>query len=299
MHPNVVIVGAGALGKCLAALSAAQASITLYERNPATRQRLMKGWFILEEKEHRQKINVRAVMSLEKLRGEKIDILIFATKVMDLKAAVAEASGLDPRCVFFPQNGIFDIRWAQRSFKNAMICRGVTTMACQETGSDQVTLFYRGPMYAGGDGAPLVAGLFRKSGVTARAFRDPEGSVWAKLIFSAVMNPLPIVTGQGYDVLRKDKEVWQLVRRATEEGKAVARVLGVRLSFDPIKLIDRVRDGDLAGIQHRGSIVHDMNAGRSTELDFITGALVRQACKAGVKTPALDSILRRARSAGA
>ena len=293
--PKIVIIGAGALGKCLAALLADQAAVTVYERNPVTSRALMNGWFIFKEKRRAQKVKVRALASLAQLQGAKIDVLIFATKIMDLRKAVVEAAGLDPQCVFFPQNGIFDIRWTKRIFKEAQVCRGVTTMACQETGPGKVTLFYRGNIYAGGEGASVVAGLFRRCGIGAKAYRDPGGSVWAKLIFSAVMNPLPVLTGQGYDVLRRDRDVWRLVRQAVEEGRAVARALGVRLAFDPLKLIHRVRDGDLAGISHRGSIFQDISAGRPTELDFITGALIRQARKAGVKTPALDSILLRAK----
>lgn len=296
---KVVIIGAGALGKCLAALLAGQAIITVYDRNPVTSRVLLKGWFIFKEGKRKLRVNVRSISSLEELQGENIDILIFATKIMDLREAVIEAAMLDPRCVFFPQNGILDISWTKRFFKTAKICRGVTTMACKETSPGQVTLFYRGNIYGGGDGAVLVAGLFRKCGIGSKAYRDSIGPVWAKLIFSAVMNPLPVMTGQGYDVLRKDQEMWKLVRQAVEEGRAVSRALGVRLAFNPLRLIHRVRDGDLAGIRHRGTIFQDIFIGRPTELDFITGALVRQARKAGVKTPSLDFILKRARLAGA
>jgi len=153
--PKVVIIGAGALGKCLAALLEPQADITVYERNPVTSQELMRGWFIFKEKGRTQNVKVRAIASLAQLHGQKIDVLIFATKVMDLQGAVAEAAGLDPQFIFFPQNGIFDIRWTRRSFKTANICRGVTTMACQETSPGQVTLFYRGNIYVGGDRACL------------------------------------------------------------------------------------------------------------------------------------------------
>lgn len=298
-QPIVLIVGAGALGKCLAALLADQAVITVYERNPVTSRALMKGWFIVNEKGRTRKVKVHAVSSLAQLQGKKIDVLIFATKIMDLRTAVAEAAGLDPKYVFFPQNGIFDICWTKRFFKTARICRGVTTMACQETGLSQVTLFYRGNIYAGGEGAFMLAGLFRKCGLGAKAYREPEGAIWAKLIFSAVMNPLPVITGRGYDILMTDMNVWRLVRQGIEEGRMVARHLGLRLAFGPLQLIDRVRNGDLAGINHRGTIFQDMNEGRLTELDFITGALIRQAHKAGVKTPALDSILFRAKKAGA
>lgn len=296
---RVLIMGAGSLGKCVAGLLMGQASIIVYERNLVTRQTLMKGWFVLEERKRRQKVDIRAVSSLDKLQGEIIDILIFATKVMDLQVAISQAAHLDPRCVFLPQNGIFDVRWVKRSFKKAHICRGVTTMACQEKGPGQVTLFYRGNMYLGGDGAKLVADLFRKAGVGTKAYRNPQGCVWAKLIFSSVMNPLPVVTGQGYEVLRKDKDIWKLVKRAIKEGRAVAKAMGVRLTFDPMKLIDRVRNGDLTGISHQGSIIHDLRIGRTTELEYITGALILYARKKRIKTPALDTIVSRAQLAGA
>jgi len=264
-----------------------------------TSQALVKGWFIFKEKRRTRRVKIRTLASLAELQGERIDVLIFATKIMDLREAVVEAAGLDPQCVFFPQNGIFDIRWTKRFFKRSQVCRGVTTMACQEESPGQVILFYRGNIYVGGNGAPAVADLFRRCGIGTKAYRDPIGSVWAKLIFSAVMNALPVMTGQGYDILKKDKEIWKLVRQAVEEGRAVARALGVRLAFDPLRLIHRVRNGDLEGILHRGSLLQDITVGRPTELDFITGALVCRARKAGVKTPALESILVKARMAGA
>lgn len=296
---NIVIIGAGALGKCLAGLLVDQASITVYERNPVTRRMLMNGWIILKEKKHSRKVRVRSVESLRNLQEEKTDVLIFATKIMDLRAAVAEAATLNPKFVLFPQNGVFDICWTKRFLKKASVCRGVTTMACQETGPSRVTLFYRGNMFVGGNGAPLFAGLFRKGGVEAKVYRDPDGPVWAKLVFSAVMNPLPIITKRGYDVLREDQKTWKLVRQAVEEGHSVARALGVRLAFDPLRLIQRVRNGDLEGISYRGSIFQDVSVGRPTELDFITGALVRQARKVGIKTPALELIWAKAKAAGA
>ncbi len=295
---HVLIVGAGSLGKCMAAFLTEKAFISMYERNPKTRLELKQGRFILQQENSIRKINIRSVDTLDKMRGVKLDVLIFATKVKDLSTAVAEAADLNPRYVLFPQNGIFGYRWAKRLFKKALICRGVTTMACKEIGHGRVRLFYQGQLYVGGDGAPFIADLFRKSGLKASAYRSPDGAVWAKLIFSSVMNPLPVWTN-GYDALRKDKEVWRLVRRAVIEGKSTARALGIRLVFDPLRLIEMVRKGNLVGIRHRGSIVHDVKARQETELDFITGALIRQARRIGIKTSALDVILAKAKISGA
>jgi 2-dehydropantoate 2-reductase len=244
-------------------------------------------------------VKIRIISSLSKIQGKKIDVLIFATKVMDLRSAVSQAAGLDPKYVLLPQNGLFDISWIKRRFKKATVCRGVTTMACQESALDEVTLLYRGNFYIGGKGSALVGGVLRKAGMNVMLCKDPRRAVWAKLIFSASMNPLPVMTGQGYEVLRTDGKIWRLVCNAVNEGRAVSRILGVRLAFDPLKLVQRVRSGDLAGIAYRGSMANDVLLGHPTEIDFITGALVRQARQVKVKTPALDSILLRSKLAGA
>lgn len=298
MSPRVVIIGAGALGKGLAALLAGHADVILYECNRIKSRALMKGGLLLKEGCHAKRVKVQIITSLNSLKDKRIDILIFSVKVRDLKVSVREAASLDPKVVFFPQNGLFDLDWARRYFKNARNCRGVTTMACQEAGPDQVELFYRGSIYVGDNGARRIAGLFREAGIEARAYHDPAGCVWAKLIFSAVMNSLPVITGGGYEVL-KDSETWKLVRDAVEEGRRVARALNVRLAFDPLLLISRVRMGDLTGIRHRGSMLQDLSAGRPTELKFITGALIAQARKQKIKTPALNLIHKKARLQGA
>ena len=298
-RPTVLIIGAGALGRSLAALLADKAFVTVYDRNAPASRTMKKGWFILREKGRTRKVEIRAIASLAELKSSKVDVLIFATKIMGLRRAVAEAAGLDPRYVLFPQNGIFETDWTKRAFKKAKICRAVTTMACQANGQHEARLFYKGDFYIGGDGADVLAGLFRQCGAKAKAYEDPSGAVWAKLIFSAVMNPLPVITAKGYDVLKKDREAWALVRQAIGEGRKTARALKVKLAFDPMKLIRRVRDGDLAGITHQGSIAQDLGAGRATELDLITGALIRQARRVNIKTPSLDTIFRRARAAGA
>lgn len=296
---KVLIVGAGALGKCLIALLAHKAQVIVYDRNPRTRRLIKEGKIFLTENGKARQVMARTVESLRELERETIDLLIVATKIMDLKAAAAQAAALDVKCVFLPQNGIFDIRRIKEFFKNANVCRGVTTMACEEAGANHVHLFYRGHIYFGGEGSQWMARFFRKSGIPAKAHRNTSRPVWTKLIFSSVMNPLPVVTGRGYDVLSTDDAVWRLVRQAVEEGRKISRILGIRLAFDPMRLIQRVRQGELSGIKHRGSIVHDRNAGRSTELEYITGALIRQARKVGVKTPALQLIFNKAKAAGA
>lgn len=297
MPSNVIIIGAGALGKFLAAVLADHARVALYDCDQEKIRRIMDHSVIIEEDGSERTRKVQAIFSLRQISGV-VDLLIFATKAGDLGSAFQESCSLNPRCVLFLQNGLIDIARICRYWTQSQICRAVTTAACQESALESVRMFFKGKMYLGGDGARLMARFFRSAGVDAAAVGDAQRCVWAKLIFSSVMNPLPVVTGRGYEVL-KDDAVWKRVRDAVREGREVARAKKVRLAFDPLKLICRVRDGDLSGIKHRGSLVHDAAAGRLTELDWITGALIRQARRLHIKTPALNKLYEDAKFAGA
>ena len=284
---RVLVLGCGALGGALIDRLGRCAKVTVVDPSP------------------RASVKEHIFHSADALKGRSFDGLIVATKCYDLdKSLIRLKNRVFVRRILFLQNGVLNLTRIPRLFPGAVLVRGVTTSAIGIVSRKSV-FHYQGKFFLApqGDQKNEAVGWFARlladAGLKTSLVSSSPRIVWAKLIFSAVMNPLPVMTGQGYDILRKDREIWKLVRQAVEEGRNVARALGVRLAFDPLRLIHRVRDGDLVGISHRGSIFQDIATGRATELDFITGALIREARKAGVKTPALESILQRARLAGA
>lgn len=290
MRQSVVIIGAGSLGKCFAALLADHAAVTVF--------RLKVNHFIYKEGRQAKKVRIRTVSSLKELESKKIDVLILTTKVMDLRAAAAAAAKLHPRCVFLPQNGLFPTGWIKKIFKNSIVCRGITTMACQELTSGTVQLLYRGEMYVDRGGA-AVARIFRLAGLKVIVSENSDGFIFAKLIFNAVMNPLPVITGRGYGMLKTNYIISNLAQSGIREGLDVANALNIRLALDPMKFFLRVKEGDLARLPYKGSMFQDLAMKRKTEIDFITGALIRVARQVGVQVPALKIILAKAKAAGA
>ena len=284
---RVLMVGCGALGGAMLERLDHAAQITVLDPSP------------------RAIVSKRVWRQSSELAGQSFDGIIVVTKSYDLQASLRSLKGRvrAPRMLLL-QNGIFDLSEILPFFADTSIVRGVTTSAAGIAAGKSV-FHYQGDFYLAAQGAEMNEAvrwfgyLLKDAGFKARLVTESSRIIWAKLIFSAVMNPLPVITGQGYDVLIKDRKIWDLVHQAVKEGKAVARALGVRLAFDPWKFIQRVERGDLSGIPHRGSIYQDMMKRRPTELEFITGALVREAHKMGVTTPALSLILQRARSAGA
>ncbi|MDE1919914.1 MAG: hypothetical protein KGJ09_00675 [Candidatus Omnitrophica bacterium] len=282
---QLLIVGCGALGGALALRLGPCASVTVLDPCP------------------RARVKVPVFHDPAGLRGRSFDGVIVATKCYDAARALAGLKIIGAaRRVLFLQNGLLDLPRIAHGLPEAALVRGVTTSAVGNVKGKPV-FHYQGRFFLACDRHKQAAGWFCRllsdAGLKASLVSRSSRITWAKLIFSAVMNPLPVIEGRGYDVLRTDACVWKSVRQAVEEGKAVARALRVRLAFDPLKIIKRVRQGDLKGIAHRGTLFEDRRAGRPTELDYITGALVRQARRQGLKTPALDLILRKARKAGA
>ena len=67
-----------------------------------------------------------------------------------------------------------------------------------------------------------------------------------------------------------------------DEGKAVAAAAGVELHDDPWEMNVLATQ---RGHAHRPSMLEDVTARRPTEIELITGALVREAGRAGVDVP--------------
>ena len=79
------------------------------------------------------------------------------------------------------------------------------------------------------------------------------------------------------------------LREALEEACAVARAEGVSLDPAGQWAIIEALPGDLTP-----STARDARAGRPTELDAITGSVVRAGRRAGVPTPTLEELLAAA-----
>jgi 2-dehydropantoate 2-reductase len=84
--------------------------------------------------------------------------------------------------------------------------------------------------------------------------------------------------------VREDLVLWRRFAALVEEAVAVARAQGIALPADlAAERLELARQ--LPG-EMRSSMLHDLEAGRRLELDWLTGAVVRLGAEAGVGTPA-------------
>jgi len=69
-----------------------------------------------------------------------------------------------------------------------------------------------------------------------------------------------------------------------DEGKAVAAAQGIELDADPEELIDHAAKPEVA-YDHKASMLQDVEAQRTTEIDYLNGGIVRFGEEHGVGTP--------------
>ena len=141
--------------------------------------------------------------------------------------------------------------------------------------------------------ARRVAALIESSGLKAEAFDDVRPAQWSKLVFNATVNTVAALTGLRHDphfaALDDPRDLGHLVRALMDEGKAVARAAGVTLDEDPWEMNVLATQ---RGYRHAPSMLEDVWEKRPTEVDMITGSLVREARRLGVPVPLHETMYR-------
>jgi 2-dehydropantoate 2-reductase len=143
------------------------------------------------------------------------------------------------------------------------------------------------------DDAREVAALIVASGLEAEAFDDLRPAQWSKLIFNATVNTVAALTGLPHDshfaAVGDESGLGHLVRDLMDEGKAVAAAAGIPLREDPWEMNVLATQ---RGSAHYPSMLEDVEAHRPTEIEMITGSLVREADRLGVPVPLHKAMLR-------
>jgi 2-dehydropantoate 2-reductase len=138
-----------------------------------------------------------------------------------------------------------------------------------------------------------AADLIRRAGLKVEALPDLRPAQWSKLIFNATVNSVAALTGLPHDphfaAEESPADLGHLVHALVDEGKAVAEAAGIDLHDDPweMNLLATQR-----GSAHYPSMLEDVEAHRRTEIDLITGALVREAERLGVDAPLHTAMYR-------
>ncbi|HEY6459231.1 MAG TPA: 2-dehydropantoate 2-reductase [Polyangiaceae bacterium] len=282
---KIVVAGAGTIGSLFAAHLARVAEVSvLTRRDDHARALNEKGLRVSGRSDFTAR--VRAATDPGEL-GDA-DLVVVACKGGDLEPLAASLAGrFAGATVMTTQNGL-GAEEIVAAHGDWPLLSSVTFMSGTRHDDAHVEYVldtstwigpYRGTTEAD---AEAVAALIRSAGLKAEAFDDLRSAQWSKLIFNATVNAVAALTGLPHDFHFAEGMLGDLVHGLVDEGKAVAAAAGVVLREDPWEMNVHATQ---RGHAHYPSMLEDVKAHRPTEIELITGSLVREAKRHGVDIP--------------
>lgn len=303
-RPQVLVVGCGAMGALLAAHLAAVAEVSALDTDTA-QVRAIQADGLRVEGVSALHAHVHATDRVEDLIGRRFEAIVFLVKsgatasALRALAPVLDEPGVRPLLVTL-QNGMGNAETLLQA-SELPVARGVSMDAARHQGPGRVSHLVRGrctwlgPVRGTLDDVRPFAALLQAGGLPCEAIADPMDAVWSKFVFNAVMNPIGAlllgVNAARYEVA----EVRTLIDDMAAECRALVQALGGRFAFDPMEYVHQVRSGAMPMSAHAGSMALDIARGADTEIEELTGYVVREGERLGVPVPACRTVFRLAK----
>jgi len=131
--------------------------------------------------------------------------------------------------------------------------------------------------------AETIARLLTAAGCECHVELDATSMLWGKLIINAAINPVTALYGITNGELLEDGEARERAFAAAREARTVADASGIALPYDDV--IAAVTRVCVKTAANRSSMLQDIENGRKTEIDAITGAVIKEARRHNVPVP--------------
>ncbi len=296
MIERVCVIGAGVIGSLLAGHLARVCDVSVLTRREEHARALEEEGLRVSG---RSDFTAALTASARPDEIRPFDLGFVATKGTEVDAAARALEGRFPDATIATiQNGLGAEEIVRRHGEWPLIS-GVTFMSGTRHADTHVeyildTETWLGP-YGGTPLEPVeaAAALIASSGLKARALPDLRPAQWSKLIFNATVNSVAALTGlphnRHFALEERLEDLGHLVHDLVDEGMRVAAAAGVDLHEDPWEMNVHAT---MRGSAHYPSMLEDVEARRPTEVDLITGALVREAGRLGVPVPLHTAMYR-------
>jgi len=301
---RVCIIGCGAIGSLYAAHLARVAEVWALVRRKDHADALNREGLRVSGT-HNFSVTLRATTDPTDLPD--FDLGIVATKATQVEESIVRAgSRFDRGALISAQNGLGSEEILAEQTRGYVI-RGTTFMSGTRHSDTHVqheldTPTWLGPFEPRQTPFTVVeeaADLLVKSGLKAEALKDARPAQWSKLIFNASVNGVAALTGLPHSphfaAEKEFADLGHLLHALIDEGKSVAAAAGIELHGDPWEM-NKIG----AMTNHPPSMLSDVRQQSPTEAEFLSGAIAREAQRAGVPAPLHATIYRliRGKEAG-
>ncbi|UYO93777.1 ketopantoate reductase family protein [Pollutimonas sp. M17] len=223
---------------------------------------------------------------------ESVDLMIIAVKAAQAGAAARHARRMlsGNTVVLTIQNGLGSAQDVAAAIGEERLAVGIAAAFgaslpqaghAHHNGMAAVRMGAYGSLAA--DRLETVAAAWRDAGFNAETVPNVAAMQWEKLICNVAYSAPCAITGLTVGQVMDDPDMSKVSQAAAIEAWEVARALGVPIDVqDPVAHVRafaaRIPDA-------KPSVLLDLERGRKSEVEFINGAIPREALKCGMRAP--------------
>jgi len=302
---RVLIYGAGAVGQATGCMLAADGH---------TVDMILRKRFADVIREHgltvsgifgEYRMEPRAIgtfTSLADCSNSQYDVVFITTKSYDTQKAADDISSLSDvsPVIVSLQNGCGNLELLVECFGPDRVLGGrvITGFEIERPGHVRITVTADAVHIGGPDEgvmSPLaerIAAAVDHAGLPCAATDSIRRDLFAKLLYNCALNPLGAVLGVHYGALGENPFSRGIMNAVIDEVFAVISALGAATHWETA---DEYREFFYsrqvpATYDHRPSMLQDIESGKRTEVDSLTGYVVREGKRLGVPTHVCDTL---------
>jgi 2-dehydropantoate 2-reductase len=286
---RICLVGGGVIGSLFAGHLAQVSEVSVLTRRREHAEALNREGMRVSGK---RELHADLFASTDPAELPSPDVGIVATKAGGLRDAMQTLEGHFPDAALATVLNGLGAEEIVREHGDWPIVSGVTFMSGTKHSDSHVEYILDTETWLGPyEETPFelvqeLADTIVAAGLKAEALPDLRPAQWSKLIFNASVNPVAALTGLPHNphfaAEAEPEDLGHLVHGLVDEGKAVAAAAGVALHDDPWEMNVLATQ---RGSAHYPSMLDDVDARRPTEIELITGAVVREAERHDVPVP--------------
>ncbi len=298
---KIGIVGAGALGGLFSGLlTESGEDVWLLDKHRERAELIRRKGLKIEKGKRSRRVRINATTSGKKIGS--CDVVIILVKAYDTVKAAKSARPLVGKKTFLLtlQNGIGNAEILNKAFGKRRIVLGATAQGSNIVRDGIISHAGWGRTVIGeqdGDSTDRIKDLkkvFNRAGIETSLTRNIRLTLWQKLITNAAINPLSAITGLRNGELLRHGFLIEIMQQITKESVSVARAKGIgidyRAAFTKTKAVcERTKD-------NISSMLQDINRGKKTEIDYISGGIVKIARQLGISVPTNELLWRLVKS---
>lgn len=292
---KIAVIGAGAMGSIYGGYLSQHNEVYLVDTAAPVVEHICKEGLVIEEQGRDILFHPRAVTSVEGMGP--VDLVILFVKALFSRAALA-----GNRCLIGPDTYLMTL---QNGSGHEDILGG---FADQDhiiigTTEDNGAVLGLGHIRRGGSGntnvgmltrdkngfLPRLKEAFDSCGFSVEIHGNIRQLIWDKLFTNVSLSAVTGILQVDMGYIASNEYAWAMTRRLIQEAAAVARAMG--LEADEERIMADVRKTSMLSTEGCTSIRADLRDGRRSEVDTISGSVVRAAAKAGVLAPCHEFVV--------